>query len=717
MALAANCAWELRPTGTTTGSGGFVSGLGGTDYSQSDSPLFTGTDLASTTGTATAPVVTSAARPFIAADVGNTIRVTAGTSFTTAIYQIVSVSAGAATLDKAVGSAATLTAGTFTLGGAIGPTATMTQLASAVAPGNTVWITGTFSSFPSISFTVNGTTALPIVIEGYQTTRGDTPQGANRPKLTLATSAALTVTAQYQVKNIQVTGKPNGACLTLNGAGAMAFNCKFFHNNLTVLNNNALTLNAANSFAINCEATSIKGAGINVGASPTSVHNCYVHDSDIGIDATAAGISCTITNNVIESCTTAAIRSASGNQSLIQNNTLYGSERKTGSGIVGTSTWAGLKVYSNIVYGFATGISMFDTTSVRFGDGNMFFNNATDAVNWTLGANETTGTNPGFVSLAQLFGIGSATSSTTTLTDTGANFSTVVDNRDFVNILSGTGITPAQYLIVAHTNTTLTLEQSAGATGSAISYQITTGRNFSVGPQGSKRGWPIAFPGGITTPVFRSDVGAVGADGGTYTDPGVANVKIGTGYQFQSVAKTGTYDGSDRWTDPGITNVRTATAYKANSTTNNRTGSAAIPTAANVRLGTAIDQTTGLLNLPAQADVKSGVSYDNGTKTGSFAGGISTDPGVANVRAGTTYLIQDANKTGTLDIPPVSVVLSGFVYDGATKTGNLASGGGGGAAVQDIVDGILNEVLSGHQVDGSVGAVIAKISNVEALVI
>lgn len=712
MAISAGAVWEMRASGTANSSGGFVPGGGGTDYSQQDSPQYTGTDLASTNGTTAPSTVTSATHSFTAADVGNTLRITAGTSWTTGIYQIVSVSAGAATLDRAVGSAATLTAGTYFVGGAFNASIG-TVLSAIIQPGNKVYVTGTHVAVPTTNFnTVSGTSALPIVFEGYQTTRGDSPTGANRPSITfLTTTGSWTFANGYRVSNMQFTGKPNGGVINMTGSNATIVNCKVVHNNLSVVNNYAINLSGTGASAINCEAISIKGQAISIGATSTSVHNCYIHDSDIGIDLTVASVAVTITNNIIESCTTAAIRAGSPATSLIQNNTLYGSERKTGTGILNTTAWAGLKLFNNLVYGFATGIQLVDTTSIRFGEGNMLYNNTTDTVNWTLSPTDTTGINPAFVSTGQIFG-SSATSSGTTFTDSGANFSAVVDNRDYVNILSGTGVTAGQYLITAHTTTTLTLDQTAGTTGSNIAYQLTTGRNFSVSPSGSKIGWPLTNPSTATAPVFRPDVGGVGADGGTYTDPGIANVKIGTAYQFKSVAKTGLYDGSDRWSDPGIANVRSATAYKANSTTSNRTGSAAIPAAADVRLGTAVDATAGLLNLPAQSDVKSGVTYDNGTKTGSFAGGISTDPGIANVRAGTAYQINSVDKTGTLDLPPPSVVLTGYQYDGATKTGTLASGG---ADVQAIVNGILNEALSGHTTAGTVGAQLNNVALASAV--
>jgi hypothetical protein len=93
---------------------------------------------------------------------------------------------------------------------------------------------------------------------------------------------------------------------------------------------------------------------------------------------------------------------------------------------------------------------------------------------------------------------------------------------------------------------------------------------------------------------------------GALVTPALSDVKTGVAGD----GGTGTYDGSDRWTDVGIANVRSGSVYKANSVTNNRTGTAAIPTAANVRSGTATDATTGTLVVPTAANVRLGVAVD-----------------------------------------------------------------------------------------------------------
>jgi hypothetical protein len=164
----------------------------------------------------------------------------------------------------------------------------------------------------------------------------------------------------------------------------------------------------------------------------------------------------------------------------------------------------------------------------------------------------------------------------------------------------------------------------------------------------------VSGSGALNGASRTSLVDAAAFDGSSYTDPGEASVKTGTAYTYNGSAKTGTYTGSDRWTDPGIANVRTGTAYKADSTTNNRTGTCAVPTAAETKTGVSVDATTG-------------------TYTGSDRW---TDPGEANVADGVAYKADSTtnNKLGTLETPPEAVVLDGYAY-GVAQTGTLKTGG------------------------------------------
>ena len=101
MALSAATNWDVRTGGSDSNGGGSVVGAAGTDYSQSNSPGFSGTDLTSVSSL----VVSSASHNFVSTDVGNIVQITSSTSgFTTGFYQIVSVSANQATFDRSPGT-------------------------------------------------------------------------------------------------------------------------------------------------------------------------------------------------------------------------------------------------------------------------------------------------------------------------------------------------------------------------------------------------------------------------------------------------------------------------------------------------------------------------------------------------------------------------------------------------------------------------------------
>lgn len=117
--IATNAQWELRTTGNDNNGGCFVSGGGGTDFSQQNAAQLNFTDLASSNGTNASPQVTSASHNFVAADVGNCIHISAGTNWTTGWYYCVSAAANACTMDRAVGSAASLSGGTYFEGGGL----------------------------------------------------------------------------------------------------------------------------------------------------------------------------------------------------------------------------------------------------------------------------------------------------------------------------------------------------------------------------------------------------------------------------------------------------------------------------------------------------------------------------------------------------------------------------------------------------------------------
>lgn len=206
MALSASMAWEVRSGGSSTNSGGFKTGASGTDRTQQDTAYITFTDLVIDAVTNTK--VTSALNPFDSTSPGNTILVTGGTGFTTGTYEILSVAAGVATLDRAVGTTSS-TGGTGTLGGG---KIRLEDVDSVIVAGNTTWmLSGTYTRTTTNTLTADGTAAAPIRVIGYKAgNRTDTAlTEADMPVMTSATNSVALLTTNaapfWSFKNIKFT--------------------------------------------------------------------------------------------------------------------------------------------------------------------------------------------------------------------------------------------------------------------------------------------------------------------------------------------------------------------------------------------------------------------------------------------------------------------------------------------------------------------------------
>jgi hypothetical protein len=109
--------WEVRTTGSDTNGGAFIWGASGSDYTQQNSPQYSGTDLEVNSSNNLQVKSTTAGSP-VAADVGNVICISAGLSWTTGWYEIKSQDGTWWTLDRSPGTAG-LTGGHFAVGGAL----------------------------------------------------------------------------------------------------------------------------------------------------------------------------------------------------------------------------------------------------------------------------------------------------------------------------------------------------------------------------------------------------------------------------------------------------------------------------------------------------------------------------------------------------------------------------------------------------------------------
>lgn len=172
MALDAAIVWEIRPgAGNANNGGGFKAGATGTDYSQQNAAQFSGSaDMEAHASTQW--IVKPGAHTPTAADVGNVVKITAGTGWTAGYYEITDQDGTYWTL---AGAAAPSAAGnankaTWYMGGAC---ASIANIYNIIVAGNFIWYkSGTDTLTSNYSFAA-GTMAAPIRLHGYNSTRGD----------------------------------------------------------------------------------------------------------------------------------------------------------------------------------------------------------------------------------------------------------------------------------------------------------------------------------------------------------------------------------------------------------------------------------------------------------------------------------------------------------------------------------------------------------------
>lgn len=499
----------IASVGTPTG------GTFGIDYSQKTTSIINNTDLACADGDAASPAVTSAGSPFGVQHVGNYIRVSAGTGYTTGWYQIVSVSGVTATLDRAVGTDGAKTGGTFRVGGALSFNSTLDDdVMEAGTAGQVVFVknNGTVSVGETVSVALAGTAAGAIMLLGYNSYRGDAPTGDSRPLLNLGTSA-FTLGTRWEIENIRTTATGTSA-LAIGNTGK-AVNVKAMNTSTTAARP-AVASNTNTQF-FGVEAISWRGIGISNGNTAGIFYGVIGHDSDEGLRVASTGSPLVvIINSIFHSNKTAAIRmtTTTTGPTTINNCTLYGAENKLGIGLSVPTGATSQAIQNSIIYGFVTGVSLADNNSQGTDNYNAYYNNTSDvssANQWQKGTN-TIAVDPVFANVTQVTGTG-ATSSTNVLTDGSKDFTALgVTTSDHVYLATGTGtgFTTAIFGISSVGTTTLTLSSNitSSGSGSGIVYQLTLGNNFSPTASGVKgAGFPGAFQGGYTTGTM--DIGAV----------------------------------------------------------------------------------------------------------------------------------------------------------------------------------------------------------------
>lgn len=275
--------WEVRPSvGAATNGGCFVTGASGTDFSQQNAAQYTFTDLV--IGATTTNVI-SVSHSFVAADVGNCMQISAGTGFTKGIYEIVSVAAGVATLDRSAGVAAS-SGGTYAVGGALDSTTSiLTRLglnsASQGTSGNTIYLKATGNLVYTATQANFDVTNFMLI--GYTTTRGDGGQAT----ITTATNSVILFQVnntgqQWMFQNIIFTSTATTRLAAVDDNANTTdylyfYNCTF-NGVLSAVHTTAQAHNVVfiNSIIENCTSST---AAINLTAIALHVYGTKIHDN------------------------------------------------------------------------------------------------------------------------------------------------------------------------------------------------------------------------------------------------------------------------------------------------------------------------------------------------------------------------------------------------------------------------------------------------------
>lgn len=484
MAMPATNVAEVRADATpgNVNGGWFDPALGGTDYS-----LQTAAQVNASDGTSNASTnFNSAGVTFTSAMVGNCLHLVSGTNGTPGWYSIRAfVDANNVTLDRNCSTGA-MTNGVFYVGGAMSLNSTLDDefFESAVA-GNKIYLRGAAGGLTlgeAVSISVAGGASQPIIIEGYNATRGDAPTGSTRPTIAGAANTFV-LGANWDIYNTIHTG--TAAVVLQMGTAGKCVTVKSTNSSTT--STRLAIQSAADGLTLGCEGISYRGraALINSG----SCLGAVFHSSDIGIALPGGTSVCSISKTIVESCVTAAINSGATAQTgrcLIDGCTLYGSVNTTGIGVNLITGVTDTAITNTIIYGFVTGVNHADTQTVGFDDYNCYNNNDTDVTNWTKGSHDVT-TAPAFTGAGQVTGTaGAFTAGNDRLVDTSKDFTAlgVVANQDHIYIVSGTGATAGIYAITSiatttNPNDTLILTPAPGTNVTADKvYQITIGHNF-----------------------------------------------------------------------------------------------------------------------------------------------------------------------------------------------------------------------------------------------
>jgi hypothetical protein len=338
----------------------------GTDYSQSTSPKYSGTNL--TVDSSTNTQVLPDSHTVVADDVGNTIITTSGAGFTLSIFEIKGIVSISGTmkwiLDRSP-AAVNTSGGHWALGGChASPGYTAGFINSQGQTGNTMFIkynASAYTASASANVSNGKINQPPCHIHGYNTTRTRFNTDANRPTIQ-ASANSLTILATANDTNV--------SNLILDGNGHTSITGLQYQSRQYCVNIKANS--CANGFTSNtvtpgqclldnCEASAFSSKGFNnSGATGIMFKSCVARtttSSTVGFDSTASDY---LEDCIAYSTTTSFTGyNGSGGVNVYSNCIAYqGGANNGGMGFVGPTnvgqTWENCVSYG-FQYGFDNG--------------------------------------------------------------------------------------------------------------------------------------------------------------------------------------------------------------------------------------------------------------------------------------------------------------------------------------------------------------------------
>lgn len=392
-AVSTSAVWEVRTGGSLQNGGLYVSGGGGTDYSQQNASEDSNSDLEVKGGDFDR--VYSAATDFDQAKwVGNGLYIIDtgnGGNFTPGWYEITGRGNDGddyLDLDRDC-SIGNDTGASWELGGAVTMAGSPDTWLEQVSGGQVVHIeTGTYNLIANVNVILNGSIHNPVRFFGYNTARNDAPTIASGNQPVIAAGAnEFKFNDYYQFFYIKAT--TTEASGWRSDVGALWVECEVNQSSGTAFRD-GFNNGAGSGRVIRSEVDGTGGNnvdGVAFGGGTGMVINSYIHDCG------SRGISLSsldrfkILNNIIDTCGDGIELGSTNTDTMIAGNTIY--NNTIGLQFNSTSGSNNIAIFNNIFDANTTAFLTNDGGTVNFGfyiDYNVW-DNTTD-MTWDNGGSE-----------------------------------------------------------------------------------------------------------------------------------------------------------------------------------------------------------------------------------------------------------------------------------------------------------------------------------------